>query len=818
MAFVRRVRLDMMLHPTPLLLPHRLANRGWIWIAVAALATLITLFWLRPASPFEWDEVLFLRALEHYDVARHSPHPPGYPVYMAVGWLMLQVCGDGLLALQLVSLLAAAAAAGACALVARELGGAREQVALAGGLFLVLPTSLFHANVGLSDMLGVAAATFAALTLCRAARHQGWWLVASAAASALAAGVRPQVVVVLLPAGLWALVSAVRARKWQWLGGAASAGVVTCVACWLPAVLLTGWSRYVGAFQSTSDYVVLREVKARLPLADPMRVLDDWLVHPFGPFCLALAVWVAVAVGSVTWWRRGHRALVWVCVSSGLGYLLVAAWTLNRTTSVRYALPALPFLCMLAAGALNWRPRRRRLGVLLLATIAIGSVSWMAPLLIERSREVAPVWAALQWLVDHPAASGASVQIPGSIRPHAREVLTAHGLTYQVAGADSDIPPVYSVETPVQHTGATAVFTRSWSGQRWRIMTRRRYLSAAVLELAEPALDHTGPWRLAGRGWRLDGPGTVAVVDGGPMLQVQIEVLSGRAALRRPQQALLELAEHEMVVLPLVPVQDGAVSIIPMGGQLELTTTVVRAEGAAAEDDWIVPAVTRSQSASGERWLSDLTLRNPRNAPTRVSVLLEPARQRAVLTVPAGGELNFPDVLATLFVSGGIGYLRLRGEVTVCSTLRHIGPWGSVSCPIEAVRPGEAIVAPRSGQIRVLSTGFQRCNLGVVNLSSAPVTVDVVALDAASHPLRTTRLRVLGREYHQVRHVFQALSLEPSAVHRIEIRPSHGAVLAHTSQISGSGATTITPAVLGPVTESCQSEGSGSGCNAIGHG
>ena len=48
--------------------------------ALAALALYGALLWVtRPATPFEWDEVLYQRALDHYDVAVHSPHPPGVP-------------------------------------------------------------------------------------------------------------------------------------------------------------------------------------------------------------------------------------------------------------------------------------------------------------------------------------------------------------------------------------------------------------------------------------------------------------------------------------------------------------------------------------------------------------------------------------------------------------------------------------------------------------------------------------------------------------------------------------------------------------------
>ncbi len=48
--------------------------------ALLALAVYGALLWfLRPVAPFEWYEVLAQSAILHYDVASHSPQPPGSP-------------------------------------------------------------------------------------------------------------------------------------------------------------------------------------------------------------------------------------------------------------------------------------------------------------------------------------------------------------------------------------------------------------------------------------------------------------------------------------------------------------------------------------------------------------------------------------------------------------------------------------------------------------------------------------------------------------------------------------------------------------------
>ena len=74
-------------------------------VALAALAAYAVLLWIsRPAAPFEWDEVLAQRAVLKYDVATHSPQPPGFPAYIAAAKAVNVITGDPLLALQVVGI------------------------------------------------------------------------------------------------------------------------------------------------------------------------------------------------------------------------------------------------------------------------------------------------------------------------------------------------------------------------------------------------------------------------------------------------------------------------------------------------------------------------------------------------------------------------------------------------------------------------------------------------------------------------------------------------------------------------------------------
>src|SRR6266705_2534621 len=57
------------------------------WSVASALAVLFLAFHLPflPASLEDLDSINFALGLRHFDVALHQPHPPGYPLYIALG-------------------------------------------------------------------------------------------------------------------------------------------------------------------------------------------------------------------------------------------------------------------------------------------------------------------------------------------------------------------------------------------------------------------------------------------------------------------------------------------------------------------------------------------------------------------------------------------------------------------------------------------------------------------------------------------------------------------------------------------------------------
>ncbi|MFV2073585.1 MAG: hypothetical protein ACC742_13140 [Thermoanaerobaculales bacterium] len=481
--------------------PEQWSARAFATTAVGAIAAFAAVaVVLMPRSPFEWDEVLFLKALDHFDVVAHSPHPPGYPVYVAAAWVTNALLRDPARSLQLVSIGGALLALVATGLVMRRLGAPRGPVLLAGALVAATPAFAFHANVGMADALATGVAT-AALWACAGLVGEGVRarrLVALAALTALAAGVRPQVLALLAGPGLWVLARAVLARRWLGLVAATATGAVVSVACWGPVIALTGWRPYFGAVRRLHQWMVQHEQIGHLPDAAFASLAEQWLVRPFGTSTLALATWSLVVAGAVLWWRKGERRLVLLAALAAGGYLLAAVWTLNMSTAVRYVLPVLPCLAILASGVARATSQPRRAALVgAVAILVVLQLVWAAPVYLLRARKAAPVWRALTWIRDHAEAGVTQVVYDAAIKPYARYLLGPTKLTVVEAGsrraAAVSGPLVWRVGTRFADDGQL-LFRAIWSSESLSRLSRNRYLECDVWRPGEGERDEpVGP-------------------------------------------------------------------------------------------------------------------------------------------------------------------------------------------------------------------------------------------------------------------------------------------------------------------------------------
>jgi 4-amino-4-deoxy-L-arabinose transferase-like glycosyltransferase len=460
-------------------------------VCLALLVAGTTLAILLPQTPFEGDEARFLDGIRQYDVARHSPHPPGYPVYVALSATLAWVAGP-VRGAQLASILGALLTLLTTGLVLHHLGASRGQVLLCGWLLVGVPAFAFYANVGLSDCLGAGVAACSLWALVRAIEKPDnrWRLQVAAASVALTIGVRPQLLLMVAGVGLWAVLSALTTRRWRQLLEALVAGALVSLTCWAPAVLLTGWTRYLGVMRHQSAWMVSVEAHRRLPDAPLDSLLGHWLVRPFGTELLAAGFWLLVAAGTIAWWRAGRRRLVIAAVASAGVYLLTAMWTMNYLTTARYILPALPMLAAMVSGvALVRRPWLSRLLVSLVLLLVALQLTWAAPAHLLRVRQPAPVWDALTWVAAHADPATTQVIYHKSLSPHGRYLLQPTGIPIKMSkepenerGAGAEVWEVIPRRLFTNSDDRVELYSTAWDCKPLRLLTRNRYNDCVVLK------------------------------------------------------------------------------------------------------------------------------------------------------------------------------------------------------------------------------------------------------------------------------------------------------------------------------------------------
>lgn len=353
-----------------------------------------------PRTLEDIDSVNFALGVRDFDVARHQPHPPGYPVFVAVSKVstgVLRAAGVDAAAtrgLAIWSVLAGTAAIPALWLLFRSFER-RPRLAWAATLIVAAsPLFWFSALRPLSDMLGFAASIWVlALVLGSPGPRALAW---SALLAGLAIGIRSQTAVLTLPALLIAVAHAPRPRA-VWLAAAGfAAGTVAWAA---PLVVATGGPvAYLEALgsQAGEDFAGVSMLWTHLDLGDPrgaLRLTGAALVNTFvwpWDWWPGLVVCALAAAGAARLAWRAPRVLVLLLFV--FGPYAVFHLLLQETHTTRYALPLLPAVAYAAMAALEGLPARAlQAGALGMATISLLAV---VPASILYSRDGAPVFRA----------------------------------------------------------------------------------------------------------------------------------------------------------------------------------------------------------------------------------------------------------------------------------------------------------------------------------------------------------------------------------------------------------------------------------------
>ncbi|MGD0578303.1 MAG: glycosyltransferase family 39 protein [Bryobacteraceae bacterium] len=214
-----------------------LSHQRLFWLLAILWAALL-LPDLGARYSFGWDSSQFDRAVSEFDIARHQPHPPGYPLWVLVLRGLSPIVGNPNRAQVFLALLFTLAALWFFRALALNLLG--DRAGLSATLLLAFsPVVCLNANssqIYAVDLFLSCFAGWLAAELCSGRTHRA---LPGLAIVALAAGFRPSGAVFLFPLLGFALWRCAMKRPLH-----AAAGVLTGAVCWLawlvPTALLTG--------------------------------------------------------------------------------------------------------------------------------------------------------------------------------------------------------------------------------------------------------------------------------------------------------------------------------------------------------------------------------------------------------------------------------------------------------------------------------------------------------------------------------------------------------------------------------------------------
>lgn len=324
-----------------------MTRRRVVLLLIAGIAFAAFRVWARARTAWDWDESLFALALRDFDVVRHHPHPPGFPLYVGLARLVSSFVTGEFQALQLVNLFAGAVLFPVAFFAAREAGFGFNTSFAGATLLFAAPNVLFFGSGAFSDVPSLVLSLAAIAMLLRGRSSPRAFVLGMALAGA-AVSIRSQNVIVCALPALLALLPCWRASRRAVIAGFAIAAVVV-VASYGGAVAATGsWERYSAAVETHADYIG-RVDSWRSPDRAPLRdVAALVFVLPFRGVKLPALLSALALLALVDVVAHRHRASA-IVAGTFLPMMLFATFMLDPLSMPRFSIAWLPFHAMLAA-------------------------------------------------------------------------------------------------------------------------------------------------------------------------------------------------------------------------------------------------------------------------------------------------------------------------------------------------------------------------------------------------------------------------------------------------------------------------------------
>jgi Protein of unknown function (DUF2723) len=347
-----------------------------LWASGLAILFLIAHLLFLPSTLEDIDSLNFALGVHDFDPTKHQPHPPGYPIFIALAKAARAVVPGDSQALALLGALFGALAVFPLMKIYEDLGSLEGQAdprltltaAMATLLTVASPLYWFNASRPMSDIPGLTLTLAAQAALVSAFARQrlnpgrtpealadsGKMIVLGAFLSALAIGMRSQAMWLTLP--LLALVLVQRAGRGA--AGALLGSAMTFtigVLIWaVPLLIASGGPltyRAAIAAQGSEDFAGV-DMLYRNPGARRLAfALLETFIYPWASPVLGWTIFVLAVVGTLALLRRAPRVALLLGVLIG-PYLFVHL-LFHETVTTRYALPLIPVMVFLAVKGLS---------------------------------------------------------------------------------------------------------------------------------------------------------------------------------------------------------------------------------------------------------------------------------------------------------------------------------------------------------------------------------------------------------------------------------------------------------------------------------
>jgi Dolichyl-phosphate-mannose-protein mannosyltransferase len=460
----------------------RASRREALLLTVATLAVFVTRIGYLPTSLEDIDSVNFDLGVHDFNPFLHQPHPPGFPVFIALAKMVHPLFESHAAGLGFLSATCSSLVLPPLYFLARCMIGQAGAV-LAVALAIFNPLFWLNSVRPMSDVTGFAVLLTAQALLLRGwfepsphNRASGSWICGVLMAG-LAMGVRVQNAILVIP------IIALVLLKHRRLFTVTAVSLIASCALWvIPTISQSGGvARIWARLQLLLSVAWASEPLASRPTWEGARQSAvDVLVLPWNEIWVACCVLLAASAGLFFMWRdvarRKHLAMLLVLFAPYAIY----HFFFQETATTRYAIPTLPLIVVPAAFAAS---RLVRDHVPVMSAITAGLVMALAglttPTLSAYARNPSPPAQAIQRV--------AELAVEGQL------VVTGDHVFERYL---PDLAPVAQIIRPRPQAEWRAL-NRYWVAGNQRRVLYLRDPARSVLRLADPETQK----RLAGWSW-----------------------------------------------------------------------------------------------------------------------------------------------------------------------------------------------------------------------------------------------------------------------------------------------------------------------------